>query len=50
VGTQYDEELLDDRGRLKTDQIAAMAYVGGEYRSLGEGLGSHGQAAKALAT
>ena len=30
VGTQYDEELLDDRGRLKIDQIAAMAYVGGE--------------------
>ena len=50
VGTQYDEELLDDCGRLKTDQIAAMAYVGGEYWSLGECLGSHGQAAKTLAT
>ena len=49
VGTQYDEELLDDRGRLKIEQISAMAYVGGEYWSLGERLGSYGQAAKALA-
>ena len=48
VATHYDEELLDSRGRLKTAQLAAMAYVDGEYWSLGERLGSYGQAAKAL--
>ena len=48
VATHYDEELLDSRGRLKTAQLAAMAYVNGEYWSLGERLGSYGQAAKAL--
>lgn len=48
VAVHYDEELLDSRGRLKTAQLAAMAYVDGEYWSLGERLGSYGQAAKAL--
>jgi flavin reductase (DIM6/NTAB) family NADH-FMN oxidoreductase RutF len=48
VATHYDEELLDARGRLKTAQLAAMAYVDGEYWSLGQRLGSYGQAAKAL--
>jgi flavin reductase (DIM6/NTAB) family NADH-FMN oxidoreductase RutF len=48
VATHYDEELLDSRGRLKTAQLAAMAYVDGEYWSLGQRLGSYGQAAKAL--
>jgi len=48
VATHYDEELLDSRGRLKTAQLAAMAYVNGEYWSLGERLGGYGQAAKAL--
>jgi len=48
VATHYDEELLDSRGRLRTAQLAAMAYVNGEYWSLGERLGSYGQSAKAL--
>jgi flavin reductase (DIM6/NTAB) family NADH-FMN oxidoreductase RutF len=48
VATHYDEELLDSRGRLKTAALDAMAYVDGEYWSLGERLGSYGQAAKAL--
>jgi flavin reductase (DIM6/NTAB) family NADH-FMN oxidoreductase RutF len=48
VATYYDEELLDSRGRLKTAVLDAMAYVDGEYWSLGERLGSYGQAAKAL--
>jgi flavin reductase (DIM6/NTAB) family NADH-FMN oxidoreductase RutF len=48
VATHYDEEFLDSRGRLKTAQLDAMAYVDGEYWSLGERLGSYGQAAKAL--
>jgi len=48
VTTHYDEELLDSRGRLKTAALEAVAYVDGEYWSLGERLGSYGQAAKAL--
>ena len=48
VATHYDEELLDSRGRLRTAELGAMAYVDGEYWSLGERLGSYGQAAKAL--
>jgi flavin reductase (DIM6/NTAB) family NADH-FMN oxidoreductase RutF len=48
VATHYDEALLDSRGRLKTAELDAMAYVDGEYWSLGERLGSYGQAAKAL--
>ena len=48
VTTHYDEELVDSRGRLKTAALEAVAYVDGEYWSLGERLGSYGQAAKAL--
>jgi len=48
VAVHYDEELLDSRGRLKTTALDAMAYVDGEYWSLGERLGSYGQAAKSL--
>ena len=48
VATQYDEDLLDSRGRLKTAKLDSMAYVDGEYWSLGERIGSYGQAAKAL--
>ena len=48
VAVHYDEELLDSRGRLKTAALDAMAYVDGEYWSLGERLGSYGQAAKSL--
>jgi len=47
VAVHYDEELIDSRGRLKTAELDAMAYVDGEYWSLGERLGSYGQAAKA---
>jgi flavin reductase (DIM6/NTAB) family NADH-FMN oxidoreductase RutF len=48
VAVHYDEEVLDSRGRLKTAALDAMAYVDGEYWSLGERLGSYGRAAKAL--
>ena len=47
VATQYDEDLLDARGRLKTSELNAMAYVDGEYWSLGQRLGVYGGAAKA---
>lgn len=48
VSVQYDDDLLNERGHLRTERLAAMAYVDGEYWSLGERLGSHGQASKAL--
>jgi len=48
VGAHYDEELLDERGRLLTDKINAMAYVDGEYWSLGECVGKYGAASLAL--
>jgi flavin reductase (DIM6/NTAB) family NADH-FMN oxidoreductase RutF len=48
IATHYDEELLDSRGRLKTAKLETMAFVDGEYWSLGERLGSYGQAAKTL--
>ena len=49
VAVQYDEELLDSRGRVKTAALDVMAYAEGEYWSLGDRLGSYGQASKALA-
>ena len=48
VATHYDEDVLDSRGRLQTSALEALAYADGEYWSLGERLGSYGQAAKAL--
>ena len=48
VAVQYDEELLDSRGRVKTAALDVMAYAEGEYWSLGERIGSYGQASKAL--
>ncbi len=47
VAVHYDEGLLDARGRLKVPALGALAYADGEYWSLGERLGSYGQAAKA---
>ncbi len=47
VAVQYDEEVLDSRGRVKTRALTPIAYVEGEYWSLGERIGSYGQAAKA---
>jgi flavin reductase (DIM6/NTAB) family NADH-FMN oxidoreductase RutF len=46
VATHYDEELLDVRGRLQTSKLDAMAFVEGEYWSLGERIGGYGQTAK----
>jgi len=40
--------LLDARGRLRTADFDAMAYVEGEHWSLGERLGGYGQAARAV--
>ena len=47
VAVQYDEDVLDSRGRVKTSALQPIAYVEGQYWSLGERIGSYGQAAKA---
>ncbi|NLE21948.1 MAG: flavin reductase family protein [Actinobacteria bacterium] len=47
VAVQYDEGLLDGHGRVRTQRLAPIAYVEGEYWSLGERIGTYGAAAKA---
>ncbi len=47
VAVQYDEDVLDSRGRVKTSALQPIAYVEGQYWSLGERIGSYGAAAKA---
>ncbi len=47
VAVQYDEEVLDARGRVRTKALTPIAYVAGEYWSLGERIGTYGGAAKA---
>jgi flavin reductase (DIM6/NTAB) family NADH-FMN oxidoreductase RutF len=47
VAVQYDEDVLDARGRVQTAKLEPIAYVEGEYWSLGERIGTYGGAAKA---
>jgi flavin reductase (DIM6/NTAB) family NADH-FMN oxidoreductase RutF len=47
VAVHYDEELLDSRGRLRIRDLHPIAYVEGEYWSLGERIGTYGGLAKA---
>lgn len=47
VAVQYDEDVIDAHGRVKTSALEPIAYVEGEYWSLGERIGSYGAAAKA---
>lgn len=47
VAVQYDEEALDGQGRVQTAELEPIAFVEGEYWSLGERIGSYGAAAKA---
>jgi flavin reductase (DIM6/NTAB) family NADH-FMN oxidoreductase RutF len=47
VAVQYDEDVLDAQGRVQTKKLTPIAYVEGEYWSLGERIGSYGAAAKA---
>ena len=42
VAVHCDEEVLDSRGRLRPGKVGALAYLHGEYWSLGAKLGSHG--------
>lgn len=46
VAVHYDEEVLDGRGRVRKDKLDPLAYVLGEYWSLGERLGSYGYSVK----
>ncbi len=46
VAAHVDEDLLDGKGRLHKDKLEAMAYVEGEYWSLGERLWGYGESAK----
>lgn len=47
VAVQYDEDVLDARGRVRTNRLAPIAYMEAEYWSLGERIGSYGAAARA---
>jgi flavin reductase (DIM6/NTAB) family NADH-FMN oxidoreductase RutF len=47
VAVQYDEDVLDARGRVQTRKLAPIACVEAEYWSLGERIGRWGAAAKA---
>lgn len=42
VEVLVQEDLLNEQGRLESQKIPAITYMGGEYWSLGEVLGSHG--------
>jgi flavin reductase (DIM6/NTAB) family NADH-FMN oxidoreductase RutF len=47
VAVQYDEQVLDERGHVRTKNLTPIAFVEGEYWSLGERIGIYGGAAKA---
>jgi flavin reductase (DIM6/NTAB) family NADH-FMN oxidoreductase RutF len=47
VAVHYDEELLDARGRLRTAAVSALGYVGGDYYTLGERVGTYGYSRQA---
>ncbi len=47
VAVQYDEDVVDERGHVRTKLLTPIAYVEGEYWSLGERIGIYGGAAKA---
>jgi flavin reductase (DIM6/NTAB) family NADH-FMN oxidoreductase RutF len=47
VAVQYDDDLLDARGRVRTSKLTPIALVEGEYWSLGERIGFYGATAKA---
>jgi len=46
LAVQYDEELLDDAGELMVDRLDSYVYMEGEYRALGETIGTHGFSVK----
>lgn len=42
VAAHFDEDVVDDRGRLDKSRLDPLAYVNGEYWSLKEKVGSEG--------
>ena len=42
VAVQLDEAILDDRGRIDYTKARPFAYLGGQYRGIGEFLGQYG--------
>jgi flavin reductase (DIM6/NTAB) family NADH-FMN oxidoreductase RutF len=46
VAIQMDESVLDEKGRLDFSKAAPFAYLGGEYRQVGELLGTFGYSKK----
>jgi flavin reductase (DIM6/NTAB) family NADH-FMN oxidoreductase RutF len=46
VAVQVDEGVLDERGRIDFARAAPFAYMGGEYRQVGELLGTFGYSKK----
>jgi flavin reductase (DIM6/NTAB) family NADH-FMN oxidoreductase RutF len=46
VAVHYDDELLDSRGRLRTRAVGALAYVDGDYFTLGQRVGQYGYSVK----
>lgn len=46
VSVSCDEELLDEKGKIRFDKAGLLAYAHGEYFALGEKVGSFGFSAK----
>ena len=46
VAIQMDEAVLNEKGRLDFAKAAPFAYLGGEYRQVGELLGRFGYSKK----
>ena len=42
LAVHFDEDVLDSRGRLQPRKVDALAYLHGDYWSLGEQVGSYG--------
>jgi len=42
LAVHFDEEVLDSRGRLQPAKVDPLAYVHGDFWSLGEKVGSYG--------
>lgn len=42
VAVQMDEAVVDDRGRPDIAKASPLAYVNGDYRRVGEALGTYG--------
>ena len=46
VAVQVDESVLNERGRIDFDKAKPFAYMNGEYRQIGEILGTFGYSKK----